>query len=40
MNVTLVGLFSLTPQGVEGSILQILSHGLVAGALFLCVGVL
>ena len=39
MNVTLVGLFSLTPQGVEGSILQMLSHGLVAGALFLCVGV-
>lgn len=40
MNVTLVGLFSLTPQGVEGSILQMLSHGLVAGALFMCVGVL
>jgi proton-translocating NADH-quinone oxidoreductase chain M len=40
MNVTLIGLFSLTPQGVEGSILQMLSHGLVSGALFLCVGVL
>jgi len=40
MNLTLVGLFSLTPMGVEGSLLQMLSHGLVSGALFLCVGVL
>jgi proton-translocating NADH-quinone oxidoreductase chain M len=40
MNITLIGLFSLTQQGVEGSILQMLSHGLVSGALFLCVGVL
>jgi proton-translocating NADH-quinone oxidoreductase chain M len=40
MNLTLVGLFSLNPQGVEGSILQMISHGLVSGALFLCVGVL
>ena len=40
MNVTLLGLFSLTVEGIEGAILQILSHGLVAGALFFCVGVL
>lgn len=40
INLTLVGLFSLTSQGVEGSILQMLSHGLVSGALFFCVGVL
>lgn len=40
MNLTLVGLFSLTSQGVEGSLLQMLSHGLVSAALFLCVGVL
>jgi len=40
MNMTLVGLFSRTPQGVEGALLQMLSHGLVSGALFLCVGVL
>jgi len=40
MNMTLVGLFSRTPQGVEGSLLQMLSHGLVSGALFMCVGVL
>jgi len=40
MNMTLVGLFSMTMQGVEGAILQMISHGLVSGALFMCVGVL
>jgi len=40
MNMTLVGLFSRTVVGVEGAILQMLSHGFVSGALFLCVGVL
>jgi proton-translocating NADH-quinone oxidoreductase chain M len=40
MNITLVGLFSGTVVGLEGSIFQILSHGLVSGALFLCVGVI
>jgi len=39
MNLTLIGLFSLNFQGVEGSILQMLSHGLVASALFLCIGI-
>lgn len=40
INLTLVGLFSFNIIGIEGSILQILSHGLVSGALFFCVGVL
>lgn len=40
MNMTLVGLFSLTEQGVEGALFQMLSHGLVAGALFISIGVL
>jgi len=40
MNMTLVGLFSMTEQGVEGALFQMLSHGLVAGALFLIIGVL
>jgi NADH:ubiquinone oxidoreductase subunit 4 (subunit M) len=35
-----VGIFTINIQGIEGRILQILSHGLVSGALFLCVGVL
>ncbi|WP_439534876.1 NADH-quinone oxidoreductase subunit M [Polymorphobacter sp.] len=33
------GLFALNQQGIEGSMVMMLSHGLVAGALFLCVGV-
>jgi NADH-quinone oxidoreductase subunit M len=40
MNLVIVGLFSLNTQGIEGAILQQLSHGLVSGALFLCVGVI
>ena len=33
------GLFALNRQGIEGAILVMLGHGLVSGALFLCVGV-
>jgi len=40
MGFVTLGLFSLNMQGIEGSILLMLSHGLVASALFLCVGVL
>jgi NADH-quinone oxidoreductase subunit M len=34
-----IGTFAMTTQGVEGAIFQMLSHGVVSGALFLCVGV-
>jgi NADH-quinone oxidoreductase subunit M len=34
------GLFAFNVQGLEGSMLVMLSHGLVSGALFLCVGVI
>ena len=40
MNFVTIGLFSLNAQGIEGSILLMISHGLVSPALFLCVGVL
>ncbi len=40
MNFVTIGLFSLNAQGIEGSVLLMLSHGLVSPALFLCVGVL
>ncbi len=40
MNLVLIGMFVFNAQGLEGSILQQLSHGLVSGALFLCVGVI
>lgn len=40
MNYVTLGLFSFNLQGIEGSILLMLSHGLVSSALFLCVGML
>ena len=40
MNFVTIGLFSLNSQGVEGSLMLQLSHGLVSPALFLLVGVL
>lgn len=40
MNFVTIGMFTLNAQGIEGSILLMLSHGLVSSALFLCVGVL
>ncbi|MEW5726516.1 MAG: NADH-quinone oxidoreductase subunit M, partial [Pseudomonadota bacterium] len=39
MGYVTIGIFSMTTQGVEGAIYQMLSHGVVSGALFLCVGV-
>lgn len=39
MGFVTVGLFSFTVQGIEGAIVQMVSHGLVSGALFMCVGV-
>ncbi len=39
MGFVTMGIFSLNHQGIEGSIFQMLSHGIVSGALFLCVGV-
>src|SRR6201999_1184841 len=40
MGFVTMGLFTLTHQGIEGGIFQMLSHGIVSGALFLCVGVI
>ncbi|EAS51154.1 NADH dehydrogenase I, M subunit [Aurantimonas manganoxydans SI85-9A1] len=39
MGFVTMGIFAANQQGVEGAIFQMLSHGLVSGALFLCVGV-
>ena len=39
MGFVTMGLFTLTTQGLEGGIFQMLSHGIVSAALFLCVGV-
>ena len=40
MGLVTLGLFTLNQQGIEGAIFQMLSHGVVSGALFLCVGVI
>ena len=40
MGFVTLGLFIFNPQGVEGALIQMISHGFVSGALFLCVGVL
>ncbi|HEV7370882.1 NADH-quinone oxidoreductase subunit M [Arenibaculum sp.] len=39
MGFVTIGMFTMTQQGIEGAIFQMLSHGIVSGALFLCVGV-
>jgi len=39
MGFVTIGIFSFNMQGIEGAIVQMISHGLVSGALFLCVGV-
>jgi NADH-quinone oxidoreductase subunit M len=40
MGFVTLGLFIFNPHGMEGAVVQMISHGFVSGALFLCVGVL
>ena len=40
MAIVTVGLFAFNTQGIEGAMMVMLGHGLVSGALFLCVGVI
>jgi NADH-quinone oxidoreductase subunit M len=40
MAIVTVGLFAFNQQGLEGAMMVMLGHGLVSGALFLCVGVI
>jgi len=39
MGFVTLGIFTLTAQGVQGGLFQMISHGVISGALFLCVGV-
>ena len=39
MGYVTMGIFTATEQGIQGGLFQMLSHGIVSGALFLCVGV-
>jgi NADH-quinone oxidoreductase subunit M len=40
MGIVTLGIFTFNEQGIEGALFTMLSHGVVSGALFLCVGVL
>ena len=40
MGYVTIGIFAANQQGVDGAIFQMLSHGFISGALFLCVGVI
>jgi len=40
MGYVTMGTFAMNQEGIQGAIFQMLSHGLVSGALFLCVGVI
>tara|TARA_Y100001958_G_scaffold138476_1_gene111717 strand:+ start:44 stop:1009 length:966 start_codon:yes stop_codon:yes gene_type:complete len=39
MGFVTMGIFTMTPEGIEGSIFQMVSHGIISAALFLCVGI-
>ncbi|BCB97018.1 NADH-quinone oxidoreductase subunit M [Dissulfurispira thermophila] len=40
MGFVTLGIFALNTQGIQGGILQMINHGIVTGALFLCVGII
>ena len=40
MGIVTIGIFVLNQQGIEGAMMQIISHGIVSAALFLCVGII
>ncbi|NBO20572.1 MAG: NADH-quinone oxidoreductase subunit M [Rhodobacteraceae bacterium] len=40
MGYVTMGIFTMNQQGIDGAIFQMLSHGFISGALFLCVGVI
>lgn len=40
MGFVTLGIFALNTQGVQGGILQMINHGIVTGALFLCIGMI
>ena len=40
MGVVIIGIFTFNIQGIDGALFQMISHGIVSAALFLCVGVI
>src|ERR1043166_5826358 len=40
MGIVILGLFALNPNGINGAVMQMVSHGIYSGALFLLVGII
>ena len=40
MGIVTIGIFVVNQQGIEGAMIQMLSHGIVSASLFLCVGII
>jgi NADH-quinone oxidoreductase subunit M len=40
MNIAMLGLFSLTPTGIQGAIFTMISHGIISAALFFIIGII
>ena len=40
MGIVMLGLFALNPNGINGAVMQMISHGIYSGALFLLVGII
>jgi NADH-quinone oxidoreductase subunit M len=40
MGFVTMGIFSFTRQGIDGAVMQMISHGIISAALFICVGVI
>ena len=40
MGIVMLGLFALNPNGINGAVMQMVSHGIYSGALFLLVGII
>ena len=40
MGIVMLGLFALNPNGINGAVMQMISHGVYSGALFLLVGII
>ena len=40
MGIVTIGIFIVNQQGLEGAMIQMISHGIVSAALFWCVGVI
>ncbi len=40
MGIVTLGIFAMTPLGIKGGIFQMIAHGIITGALFMCIGII